>query len=54
MDVRADIEDLLEMIRIIPCTCHGGFKSRGLTDPDCPRCNWIEDDIVAKVRAHIV
>jgi hypothetical protein len=45
------LKDLLEMIRIIPCLCHEGFKSRGLTDPNCPRCNWIDEDTVEKVIA---
>lgn len=32
--------ELMEMIRIIPCQCNDGFTSRKLTDPSCPRCNW--------------
>lgn len=49
LKINKDINDLLEMIRIIPCQCHEGFKDRGLVDPDCPRCNWIDENMVNKV-----
>ena len=48
----ADVTELLELIRIIPCTCKAGYKDRKLTDPDCPRCNWIDEDTVKKVNEH--
>ena len=51
-EVRADVKELLEMITDIPCTCDKMFTDRGLCAPDCPRCNWIEDDIVNKVIEH--
>lgn len=44
-----DRDELMEMIKIIPCTCHEGFKSRNLTDPVCPRCNWIDEDLVNRL-----
>jgi len=47
--INKDVNDLLEMIRIIPCQCHEGFTSRKLTDPSCPRCNWIDENTVNKV-----
>ncbi len=43
------LKDTLEMINGIPCHCNDGYKSRGLTDPDCPRCGWIDEDIVQKL-----
>jgi len=51
-DVRADVKELLEMIRIIPCSCREIFISRKRRDPNCPRCNWVDDDIVNKVSKH--
>jgi hypothetical protein len=51
-DVRADIQELLQMIADIPCICDKIYKDRGLRAPDCPRCNWIEEDIVKKVGEH--
>lgn len=44
-----DIKELLQMISEIPCTCDKMYTDRGLCAPDCPRCNWIEDNIVNKV-----
>jgi hypothetical protein len=46
---KAERNELLKMIRIIPCECPDGFKSRKLTDPDCPRCNWIDDDTISRI-----
>ena len=51
-EVRADIQELLQMIADIPCICDKIYKDRGLRAPDCPRCNWIEEDIVKKVGEH--
>ena len=47
---KAERDELMEMIRIIPCTCHEGFKGRNLTDPDCPRCNWIYEDLITRIQ----
>ena len=51
-EVRADIQELLQMIAEIPCTCDKIYTDRKLRAPDCPRCNWVEDDIVKKVNEH--
>ena len=48
-----DVRELLRMIDDIPCTCDIAYKSRGLSAPDCPRCNYVDKDIVEKVRANI-
>ena len=37
-------KQLLEMINDIPCSCSEMFKKRNLADPDCPRCNWIDEE----------
>ena len=37
-------QKLKEMIRAIPCTCDEAYKSRGLTAPDCPRCNYVDEN----------
>lgn len=47
---RKERDELMEMIRIIPCSCHEAFKCRNLTDPDCPRCNWIYDDLITHIQ----
>ena len=51
-EVRADVQELLQMIAEIPCTCDKIYTDRKLRAPDCPRCNWVEDDIVKKVNEH--
>jgi len=51
-EVRTDIKELLQMIAEIPCTCDKIYTDRKLRAPDCPRCNWVEDDIVKKVNEH--
>ena len=32
------------VIDIVPCTCHEAYTSRGLTAPDCVRCNGPDFD----------
>ena len=27
----------------LPCECHEAYTSRGLTQPDCPRCRFADD-----------
>jgi len=51
-EVRADVKELLQMIAEIPCTCDKIYTDRKLRAPDCPRCNWVEDDIVKKASRH--
>ena len=51
-EVRADVQELLQMIAEIPCTCDKIYTDRKLRAPDCPRCNWVEDDIVKKASRH--
>ena len=51
-EVRVDVKELLQMIAEIPCTCDKIYTDRKLRAPDCPRCNWVEDDIVKKVNEH--
>ena len=51
-EVQADVKELLQMIAEIPCTCDKIYTDRKLRAPDCPRCNWVEDDIVKKVNEH--
>jgi hypothetical protein len=48
---RLTIEKLKEMIRIIPCTCDEAYRSRGLTAPDCPRCNYVDEDLINGISA---
>lgn len=48
----SDVRDLVEMVEAIPCICEECYTSRKLTQPDCPRCNYIDMDIVNKVKAH--
>jgi len=42
--LEAENQKLKEMIRAIPCTCDEAYKSRGLTAPDCPRCNYVDEN----------
>ena len=51
-EVRVDVKELLQMIAEIPCTCDKIYTDRKLRAPDCPRCNWVEDDIVKKASKH--
>jgi hypothetical protein len=39
-------KQLLEMINAIPCTCDEAYKSRHLIAPDCPRCNYVDEDLI--------
>jgi hypothetical protein len=39
-------KQLLDMINVIPCTCDDAYKDRGLIAPDCPRCNYIDEDLI--------
>ena len=48
----ADVRELVEMVEAIPCICEECYTSRKLTQPDCPKCNYIEVDIINKVKAH--
>lgn len=49
--VMADVESAAVLCeRWLPCLCHEGFKSRKLTDPSCPRCNYA-DDLVDAIAA---
>lgn len=47
---KGERDALMEMIRIIPCTCHAGYKDRNLIDPDCPRCNHVDEDLINKIK----
>ena len=35
----------------IPCHCDEFYKSRKLTDPSCPRCNWVDDELFDKMNS---
>lgn len=48
----SDVRELVEMVEAIPCICDKMYTDRKLTQPDCPRCNYIDIDIVNKVKAH--
>jgi len=47
------LNDLIKMIDDIPCICHSAYKDRKLTDPHCPRCNWIDEDTVNRVKNNL-
>ena len=37
-------EELLGIITAtMPCTCIPAYKDRGMSAPDCPRCNYADD-----------
>jgi hypothetical protein len=42
-------KQLLDMIDAIPCTCDKIYKDRGLVAPDCPRCNYIDEDLIVTI-----
>ena len=48
----ADVRELVEMVEAIPCICEECYTSRKLIQPDCPKCNYIDMDVVNKVKAH--
>ena len=48
----SDVRELVEMVEAIPCICEECYTSRKLTQPDCPKCNYIDMDVVNKVKAH--
>ena len=48
-----DVRSLLRVIDAIPCTCDDAYECRDLTDPGCPRCNFVDEDTVEEVRAHV-
>jgi hypothetical protein len=31
----------------LPCWCDEAYKGRNLTDPQCPRCNFADDLVLA-------
>jgi len=39
-----------EIDKIMPCSCHEAYKSRRLSAPDCPNCNF-KDDLTETIRA---
>lgn len=45
-----EIKLLLDMIDEIPCNCNEMYTLRKLSSPDCPRCNYIDEDIVANAK----
>ena len=44
-DIQARAKRIVE--GIVPCSCPDYYTSRGLTEPECPRCNFAEDLIEA-------
>lgn len=36
----------VEVNEMVPCLCDEGFKCRNLVDPQCPRCNWYDDEFI--------
>ena len=48
----SDVRELVEMVEAIPCICEECYTSRKLTQPDCPKCNYISVDVINKVKAH--
>ena len=36
--------------RVPSCSCATAYTARELTDPNCPLCNWFEDEIVKEAR----
>jgi len=48
--MKKEIKLLLDMIDEIPCNCDGMYISRQLSSPDCPRCNYIDEEIVANAK----
>lgn len=39
-------KEMLDMIKLIPCTCDNIYKKRNLCAPDCPRCNYINEEVL--------
>ena len=37
---------LFAALDAIPCTCLDAYKLRGLSAPDCPRCQWVDEDLL--------
>ena len=42
-------KQLLILISRIPCTCSIEYSNRYLTSPYCPKCNWVDDNIIQEV-----
>lgn len=42
------LKEILDMIAEIPCICIDIYKNSRLCDPNCPRCNWIDEDIIKR------
>jgi hypothetical protein len=51
--LRENIIDLINMIEAIPCTCGSVYKDTKFISPDCPKCNWINDSIVDRIKSYL-
>lgn len=40
-----EIEKLKTNLKEIPCTCIDAYKDRGLIAPDCPKCNYVDEEL---------
>ncbi len=43
-------KELVEALEEIPCLCHEVYKARNLRDPECPKCNWIDEKLIKKYK----
>jgi len=48
------LEKLISMLDDIPCTCDNAYKERELTDPNCPRCEWVDEQIIKEAKKQVL
>jgi hypothetical protein len=47
------LKEIYQAYNEIPCLCHKAYKKRGLEDPACPKCNFVYDDILEKIKNYL-
>ena len=48
--VKLEIKKAVNEMSEMPCNCESAYKDRGLSSPDCPKCNWDYSDEILRKR----
>jgi hypothetical protein len=46
--------ELLQALKNIPCNCNDGYRIRNMIDPFCPKCNYVDNELISKAEANNV